>query len=132
MKKIISFLKFIMYFIAAIWGMVLGILIPASLLISVDYSEYKFNYTPVLWLITSVIGFIVPCFLVKFGLHKIAAALTLAGTVSLFFIYNEFPTNWVAYMPLSVETVAVVVIAILAGRIKKAELDNAPAKSILE
>ncbi|MCL1789278.1 MAG: hypothetical protein FWG33_02890 [Oscillospiraceae bacterium] len=135
MKKMILLLKFLMNFIAAVWGMVLGIIIPVSLLVSVGYDdsdyESRLGYAAVIWLAASVLGFVVPCFLVKFKLYKTAVILTLAGAVLILYVFDTFPANWGAYMPLLVETVAVVLIMILDISQKKKIKDNAPSESIL-
>ncbi|MCL1903830.1 MAG: hypothetical protein FWF94_05395 [Oscillospiraceae bacterium] len=131
MKKTIFLLKLLVNFIGAIWGMVLGVLIPVSLIVSYDAEIYEFNYITVLWLITSVIGFVIPCFLLKFKLYKTAAALTSAGAVSLLFVFNAFPKNWWAYMPLLLETAAVILIMGFNINQNKRLKDNAPSESII-
>ena len=133
MIMFLKFLKVIMFFVAAIWGIVLGTLIPISLLMGFDEALYEsvVQRVAVIWLITSFIGFVVPCFLVKFKMCKFAAALTLAGATSILYIFFVFPANRWAYMPLLVETVAVVIIAILAHVKEKEKRENAPAESIL-
>ena len=124
-----------MNFTAAIWAMVLGVIIPISMLADSEITKGLPAHVPVLWLITSVIGFIVPCFLVKFKLYKIAAALTSGGAVSLLILSSLLENavdgfGWF-YMPLLVETGAVVLIAVLISIQKRQEKHNAPAESIL-
>ena len=132
-SKTLMLLKVVMYFVAAIWGMVFGMIFPLTLLISYDpdIHESFLKSIAALWLGTAVAGYIIPCFLVKFKLYKIAAALSLSGAVAIFVVHSFFFANWQLYMPLLLETVAIVLIAILAFISEKKNRDDAPAPSIL-
>ena len=116
--------------------MVLGVLIPLTMLADPELSKGLPSNAPVLWLITSVAGFVVPCFLVRFRLYKTAAILTSAGAASLFAV-RALLQNAIAgfgwfYLPLLTETVAVILIAVLVWRVKQNERDNAPAPSVID
>jgi hypothetical protein len=134
----ILFSKVITYFISAIWGMILGVFVPVTMLTDPELSEIVPAYVPILWLSTSVVCYIVPCFLMKLKLNKIAAVLTLAGAVSLIVIHISLAEpvrdssgfEWF-YLPLLAETVAVCGIAATELREKREARDNAPAESVL-
>ena len=122
-----------MHFIAAIWGIVFVTIFPLMMLISPFLAESLPKYLPVLWLVTAVVGFVIPCFLVQLKFYKTAAILCSAGAVSLMFVHAALPKNGIVwfYMPLLAETLIIIVIAVLEHRKVQKELDNMPAESIL-
>lgn len=146
-KKI---LKFFMLFFAAIWGIGSGILFPAIILatgdtlVSADIAE---SPVVVLWLITSIAGYVIPSILVMCRLFKIASALSLCGFMGTLFVYSGFcqlyshiegsngPSE--LYMPCIFITIFIIAITVLENADKiKAVLDgrnekkNAAAPSI--
>ena len=137
-------MKVIMYFFAAIWGVVFGILVPITLMFDIEGVEKLPAFIPVMWIITSFVCFIAPCVLVKLELHKIAAGFTLCGFVMLFVIHFLLLKNSVSsgiaffYLPLVCETIAVCLIALFSDmgeirrkRYQKKKAKIAPAPSIL-
>ncbi|MCL2036252.1 MAG: hypothetical protein FWG83_02545 [Oscillospiraceae bacterium] len=146
MKKTILILKIAMLFITAIWGLLSGIFTPLTILSDPfgDFAELGVPvYIPVMWLVTSVAGFIAPCFLVMLKIHKVAAGLGGAGFVALLvmhFSLIDYAVNDIAwlYLPLLLQTVTVVLIAVFANmseirikRFEKKKSKEAPAPSIL-
>lgn len=146
-KKI---LKFIMLFLAAIWGIGCGVLFPAVILstgdslVSADIAESPYI---IVWLLTSVIGYVIPAVLVMCRLCKIATCLSLCGFIGTLVVYSGFadlykytqesngPTE--LYMPCIFITIIIIAITVLEniGVIKamldeKREKENAPAPSI--
>jgi len=132
MKKITAFLKALVLFITAVWGFILGVFGPAAML-----AGKSPNASPkwlAAWLIISVIGFIVPCFLIRFGAYKTAAVLSAAGAIALLILhgYSESPKAAPLYLPLLTETLAAVLIAVITRKRKiPAKNKDAPAPSVL-
>jgi hypothetical protein len=129
--------KIILFFVAAIWGIVLGVLVPASMLIWEDIATEVPAYVPALWLCASVAGYIAPCVLVRLKLFKTAAALSTGGAVAVIIVHyslSHYVVNmqfvWF-YLPLLSATVATIVIAVIKYAEKIAESHDAPAPSIL-
>ncbi len=146
-KKI---LKGIMLFFAAIWGIGCGILFPAVILmvgseiVPADIAE---SPVIVIWLITSVVGYVIPSILVMCKLCKTASVLSLIGFAGTLVVYSGFadlyqhtegsngPTE--LYMPCLFITLFIIIITVLenAGKIQdmlndKREKQNAAAPSI--
>jgi len=125
-----------MFFIAAIWGVVLGVILPVGMLIFPE-AENAPLYIPILWLAAAVIGFIAPCVLVRLKLYRLSAALSLAGAVGIIIVHFALMPYTVDgqiawfYMPLLAETAAVVTLAVLDHAEKTNAKHNAPAESIL-
>ncbi|MDR0196638.1 MAG: hypothetical protein LBI36_00250 [Oscillospiraceae bacterium] len=150
MKKIIVFFKALMLFIAAVWGILFGILSPLAMLTVPPEPDglpavglpKKFY---LMWMAVSFFGFVVPCFLVMLKLYKTAASLCVAGTVALFIMHALITSGGTVsgdavslYFPLLFETIAVVLIAVFgnidvisekAGERRKKK--DAPAPSVL-
>ena len=146
-KKI---LKFIMLFLAAIWGIGCGILFPAVILATGDSlvpSDIAESPYIVVWLLTSVIGYVIPAVLVMCRLCKTASVLSIGGFIGTLAVYSGFaelykyteesngPTE--LYMPCIFITILIIIITVLenADKIKamldgKREKENAPAPSI--
>ena len=125
-----------MMFVAAIWGVFSGIFSP----LVVMGNEVVPTYIPLLWMITAVVGFVSPCFFIKFRCYKTAVSLVILGTISLIIMhillmgYASSGIAWL-YMPLLVQTVAVVLIPVMVHRDeiirKRYEKKYACAPSIL-
>ena len=128
-KKI---LKGIMLFLAAIWGIGCGIAESPVIIV---------------WLITSIIGYVIPAILVMCRLCKTASVLSVIGFAGTLFVYSGFeklyqytegsngPTE--LYMPCIFITLLIIIITVLENADKiKAMLDgrrekaNAAAPSI--
>ncbi len=134
-KKI---LKVIMLFLAAIWGIGGGILFPAVILATGDSlvaAEIAESPVIIIWLITSVIGYVIPSVLVMCRLCKTASVMSLAGFVGTLFVYSGFaelyqyteesngPTE--LYMPCIFITILILAITVLENTDKiKAALDG--------
>ena len=143
MKKLSVFLKVVMLFITAIWGLIFGIFVPVTFMVDPEglVPENFPPHIPVLWLTAAVAGFIVPCFLIKLKVYKVAAALSIAGGIAIIALHialSKFGGFGWLYMPLLLGGAAVVLIAVLdnwgAYRIKryqKKKRETAPAPSIL-
>ena len=89
-KKI---LKFIMLFLAAIWGIGCGILFPAVILATGDSlvpSDIAESPYIVVWLLTSVIGYVIPAVLVMCRLCKTASVLSIGGFIGTLAVYSGF------------------------------------------
>ncbi|MCL1831986.1 MAG: hypothetical protein FWG45_03630 [Oscillospiraceae bacterium] len=133
----ILFLKIVMYFVAAIWGLVLGCILPVGMLAFPEGDSIP-AYIPVMWIIACVAGFIAPCVLVRLKRNKIAAGLSIAGAAVIIVVHfaldpytiDDSAIAWF-YMPLLAETVAVSLIA--WGDIAESlrAKHDAPAESIL-
>ncbi len=146
-KKI---LKFIMLFLAAIWGIGGGILFPAVILatgdniVSADIAESPYI---VVWLVTSIVGYVIPSVLVMCRLCKTASVMSVAGFIGTLVVYSGFkelykytegsngPTE--LYMPCIFITIIIIAVTVLEniGKIKeslndKHEKENAAAPSI--
>ena len=129
--------KFILFFIAAIWGIVLGILVPASMLIWEDIASEVPAVIPALWLCASVAGLIAPCVLVRLKMYRIAAVSSVAGAfamIAVHFAMSNYIVNalfmWF-YLPLLAGTAATLIILVLDLLEKRNDKHNAPAPSIL-
>ena len=125
-----------MYFIAAVWGIGLGVLVPVTMLADAEFAEAMPPAGPTLWLFTSAIGFVLPCFLVKFGKLKLAALLTSIGAALLIVAHGFMNPHAISgfrwfYLPLIVESAAIIAIAALDAADRRNQLRNAPAPSIL-
>lgn len=146
-KKI---LKFIMLFLAAIWGIGCGILFPAVILavgpeiVPADIAESPYI---IVWLITSIIGYVIPAVLVMCKFCKAASIMSIIGFAGTLTVYSGFaelykyteesngPTE--LYMPCIFITIIIIAITVLenADKIKgmldgRREKENAPAPSI--
>lgn len=134
-KKI---LKGIMLFLAAIWGIGCGVLFPAViLLVGADVVPEDIANSPIIivWLITSVIGYVIPSILTMCKLCKTASVLSLCGFAGTLFVYSGFaelykyteesngPTE--LYMPCIFITIIIIIVTVLENADKiKASLDN--------
>ena len=145
MKKHITLLKVIMLFVTAVWGLLLGVLSPLTILLDPHelIGAQIPDYIPILWILTSVCGFVIPCFLVMLKRCKIAAAVCGVGTVSLIVTHvvimkYSIPDFAWFYMPLLADTVVIWLIALYSNmgeirqkRYQKQKAKNAPTPSIL-
>ena len=139
-----------MLFLTAIWGIGCGILFPVFILaIGSEIVAEEIAESPViiLWLVTSVVGYIIPSILVMCKLCKTASIMSLVGFVGTLFVYSGFselykyteesngPTE--LYMPCIFITLIIIAVTVLENADKiKAKLENrieeknAPAPSI--
>ncbi len=143
-------LKGIMLFLAAIWGIGCGILFPAViLLVGADIVPADIANSPVIivWLITSIIGYVIPSILVMCKLCKTASILSLGGFIGTLFVYSGFAELYKyteessgpaeLYMPCMFITLIIIATTILENTDKikamldgKREKENARAPSI--
>lgn len=150
MKIIKVILKIIMLILTAIWGIGCGILFPVFILATGDKivaADIANDPLIIIWLITAIIGYILPAVLVMCRLFKTASALSLLGFGGLLVVYSRFshlyqytegssgPSE--LYMPLIFVTIIILIITVLenipvirARLEKRAEDRNAQAPSI--
>ena len=126
-------LKVLMQVIAAIWGVVFVVIFPVMMLLSPQIVEGLPTYVPLLWLVTAVVGFVVPCFLVQFKFYKTSAVICSVGAVALLFVHGTLPNNNIAwfYLPLLLEMPAAIAIAAIHAHKKQKEYNSKPAQSVL-
>jgi hypothetical protein len=141
-KAIIIFLKAVMLFITAVWGVLFGVWAPVAMLSAPEESGLP-SWVYVMWLIVSVAGFIIPCFLIMLKAYKTATALIIPGTAALFVMRYvmsnyEVMNTAILYMPLLLETVAVILVSVFSNSEKiskklreRREYKNAPSPSVL-
>ena len=146
-KKI---LKIIMLFLTAIWGIGCGILFPVFILATgseIVPEDIANSPTVIVWLITSVIGYVIPAVLVMCRLCKTASVLSVAGFIGTLAVYSGFAELYQyteessgpaeLYLPCIFITIIILAVTVLENSDKiKAWLDNkkeeknAPAPSI--
>lgn len=151
MKTIKVILKIIMLILTAIWGLGCGILFPAFILATGDEivaADIANDPVIIIWLITAIIGYIIPAVLIMCRLCKTASVMSLAGFVGILIVYSRFANlyqhteNSVGpselYLPCVFITILIIIITVLENipNIKaylehKNEEKNAAAPSIL-
>lgn len=138
MKILKIILKIIMMILTAIWGLGCGVLFPAFILATGDEivnAELAGDWVMVVWLITAVIGYVIPAALVMCKLYKTAAGLSVLGFAGILAVYARFAVLYAEtensvgptelYLPCVIITIFVIIIAVLEnlGAIK-ARLEN--------
>ena len=125
MNKIASFFRVVMIIVTAIWGIFFGIMFPVTILTGGDnVVSQPLSGSPVtiIWLVTSVLGFIVPCFLTMLKKHKTAIILSSLGILSILLMHFMFenmkvnPSSFdaiITYMPLILGGVSAIVANLL-------------------
>ena len=126
MKVIKIILKVIMLILTAIWGMGCGILFPAFILASgeeIVAADIANSPVIIIWLITSIVGFILPAALVMCRRYIVASVMSIIGFIGILVVYSGFsdlyqytkestgPTE--LYMPCIFITIIIVLITIL-------------------
>lgn len=151
MKAIKVILKVIMLILTAIWGIGCGILFPAFILasgdeiVSADIANSPFV---IVWLITAIIGFVIPAILVMCRLYKTASVMSIMGFIGILVVYSGFADLYhqytqensgpsELYLPCIFITIVIIIITVLenidnikAGIDKKTAEKNAAAPSI--
>ena len=123
MNKTATFFRVVMIIVTAIWGIFFGIMFPVTMLTGGIMSE-PLSGSPVMvvWLVTSVLGFILPCFLTMLGKRKPAIVLSVLGILSILLMHFMFenmkvtPASFdaiITYMPLLLGGVSSIVANLL-------------------
>ena len=124
MNKIATFFRVVMIIITAIWGIFFGILFPVTMMSGADVVSEPLADSPVmiLWLVTSVLGFILPCFLTMLGKRRPAIVLSSLGILSILLMHfmlenmKVTPASFdaiITYMPLTLGGVSSIVANLL-------------------
>ncbi len=150
MKIIKIILKIIMLILTAIWGIGCGILFPVFILATGDEivpADIANDPAIIIWLITAIIGYIIPAVLVMCRFCKTASVMSLLGFAGILVVYSRFAELYKytegssgpseLYMPLIFATITVLIISVLENipNIKErieynAEKRNAAAPSV--
>ena len=128
-----------MFIIVAIWGLVIGVVFPLSMLLFSEIGEALPVYIPILWLFATVAGYITPCVFVKLKMYRIAAGLSIGGAILLLvlhlgfldYITENMVFNGGFYLPLLIAILTVITMAGIDMAEKARQKHNAPAESIL-
>lgn len=142
MKILKIIMKIIMMILTAIWGLGCGVLFPAFILATGDEivtAKLSGDWVMVVWLITAVIGYVIPAALVMCKLYKTAAGCSVLGFAGILTVYARFailyaetensvgPTE--LYLPCVIITILVIIIAVLENLgVIKAKLENKSAE----
>lgn len=151
MKALGLFLKIVLLIFAAIWGIGCGILFPVMILaMGEELVAAAIAEDPVIvvWLVTAVVGFVIPAILTVCGFYKTASALSLLGFGGILYVYARFAELYAGsetngptelYLPCIFMTILILLITAIENRGKiKAYLDkksadeDRPAPSIFE
>jgi len=150
MKVIKIILKCIMLFLTAIWGIGCGILFPLVILgmgEEVVTADIANDYVIIIWLITSIIGYVIPAVLVMCKFCKTASVMSIMGFIGTLVVYSRFAELYAhiednvgpseLYLPCIFITLIILAITVIENRFKiKGMLDkrndekNAVAPSI--
>lgn len=124
MKIAINILKGLEIVITAIWGIVFGIFAPLSIMYSDAAPDFADHYIVRLWLINSIVFYIVGTIIVMLKYYKVALCFHGAGLIVSLYIYSFFQGNYegktdqspaLLYMPIIFVTVITLIITILAN-----------------
>ena len=151
MKIIKIILKIFMLILTAIWGIGCGVLFPVFIMTSDGIVDATIANDPVIiiWLVTAIIGYIIPALLVMAKFCKTASAMSLAGFVGILVVYSRFAELYKytegssgpseLYLPCMFITIIIMIIAVLENMHiikekleKREEEKNAVAPSILD
>lgn len=149
MKTISLILKIILLILAAIWGIGCGILFPAVILSTggeIVAAELASDPVIVVWLVTAIVGFVIPAVLTVCRFYKTASVLSLLGFGGILYVYARFAELYAGsetngptelYLPCIFMTILILLITAIEnrGRIKayldkKSAEDDRPAPSI--
>lgn len=149
MKAISLILKIILLILAAIWGIGCGILFPAVILSAgaeIVPEELASDPVIVVWLVTAVIGFVLPAVLTVCRFYKTASVLSLLGFGGILYVYARFAELYAGsetngptelYLPCIFMTILILLITVIENRgkikaylDKKSAEDDRPAPSI--
>lgn len=125
MKIAINILKGLEIILTAIWGIVFGILTPLSVMYAGIVDESIANHVIVkVWLINSIVCYLVGTIIVMLGLYKVALGFHTVGLVVSLVIYGVFQDMYSGieaqnpaqlYMPVIFVTIITLIITILAN-----------------
>lgn len=150
MKAIKIILKVIMLFLTAIWGMGCGILFPVFILTSGDEivaADIAESPVIIIWLITAIIGYVIPAVLVMCRLYKAASVMSVLGFIGILAVYSGFSDLYQytegnsgpseLYLPCIFITIIILFITLIENSKilkekleKRKEVQNAAAPSI--
>lgn len=138
MKVIKIILKVLMLILTAIWGMGCGILFPVFILASgeeIVAADIANSPIIIVWLITAIIGFIIPTTLVMCRKYIIASIMSVIGFIGILIVYSGFADLYQytsessgpseLYMPCIFITITIIFIAFLEkSKLIKENLDK--------
>jgi hypothetical protein len=142
-------IRILILLLTSIWGVFFGLLTPIYIL-NEPLFEILHNIAAV-WAIMAVVGYFIPCFLVMLDLSKIAAGISIVGTIMTLYIHSaltslhktgigeESPDASFMYLPqifMTILTILYVFIInphyITQAQQKRKDRHNAPTPSILD
>lgn len=151
MKALSLILKILIIIATCIWGVACGILFPAVILMSggeIVSEDIAGHHVIPVWLIVSVIGYVLPAAFIICRRYKLAAAFSVAGLVGILYVFTQFASIYAytpdsngpteLYLPCIFITLGVIALAVINNRDmikekleKRSEKLNAVAPSIL-
>ena len=152
MKVLSTVLKIIETLIVCVFGVFFGTVFPACILafgeeiIPADIASEKGPM--IVWLVTSIIGYVLSAALIFTKRYKSAALLSMAGFIGVLIVNGSFTQLYrytensngpsFMYLPLIFATILDIIIAVIENRDKimlmlekRRDEENAPAPSIL-
>lgn len=131
-----------MLILTAIWGLGCGVLFPVFILSAgseIVHETIASDPVIVVWLITAVVGYVIPASLVMCRFYKTAAGLSAAGFAGILFVYARFAVLYAGveenvgptelYLPCVLITILIIIIAVLENLDKiKARLEKKSAQ----
>lgn len=131
-----------MLILTAIWGLGCGVLFPVFILAAgseIVHEAIASDPVIVVWLITAVVGYVIPASLVMCHFYKTAAGLSAAGFAGILFVYARFAVLYAGveenvgptelYLPCVLITILIIIIAVLENLDKiKARLEKKSAQ----
>ena len=129
MKILSIILKIIETGLTCIWGVFFGIFFPVAILLTgseIVPKDIAESYVIVLWLIVSVIGYVIPAALILCKRHKTAAVMSVLGFIGTLTVYGGFASLYAAvedsvgptelYLPCIFITILDIIIAAVEER----------------
>lgn len=126
MKAIKIILKVIMLILTSIWGIGCGILFPAFIYGTGDEiisAEIADNPVMIIWLITAIIGYVIPAVIVMCRFYKVASAMSVLGFIGILIVYSRFSEIYAhvedasapseLYLPCIFITIVILIITVL-------------------
>ena len=99
MKILSIILKIIETGLTCIWGVFFGIFFPVAILLvgaEIVPKDIAESYVIVLWLIVSVIGYVIPAALILCKMHKTAVVMSILGFIGTLVVYGGFASLYAA------------------------------------
>lgn len=134
-------MRILVILFTSVWGVFFGIITPIVIM-SDKLLPAGSDYIIVVWLITAVTGYFIPCFLVMLNFSKAAAGFSIAGTILTLYIHSaltslEHNASFM-YLPQIFMTIFTVIYIFIInhnyiGELNKKRIEkrDAPAPSIL-